>query len=102
MLRGPWLAVVSLVALRVVAAQYKARAGLVLNNGIIYTTWASHCDIRPYTSWVIGYDQNTLARVRVIDLTPNGTHGAIWASGAAPAVDGSGNIFALTGDGTFE
>src|SRR5207253_10376506 len=30
-------------------AQYKERAGLVLNSGIIYTTWASHCDIRPYT-----------------------------------------------------
>ena len=37
--------------------QYKERAGLVLNNGIVYTTWASHCDNRPYTSWVIGYDQ---------------------------------------------
>jgi hypothetical protein len=82
--------------------QYKERAGLVLSDGIIYTTWASHCDIRPYTGWVIGYDQNTLARVRVLNLTPNGTHGAIWASGAAPAVDGSGNLFALTGDGTFE
>ncbi len=83
-------------------AQYKERAGLLLSNGIIYTTWASHCDIRPYTSWVIGYDQNTLARVRVLNLTPNGTHGAIWSAGAAPAVDAAGNIFALTGDGTFE
>jgi len=83
-------------------AQYKERAGLVLNNGIIYTTWASHCDNRPYTSWVIGYDQNSLARVRVINLAPNGNEAAIWASGAAPAVDTSGNIFALTGNGTFE
>ena len=83
-------------------AQYKERAGLVLNSGIIYTTWASHCDIRPYTSWVIAYNQNTLARTAVLNLTPNGTHGAIWASGAAPGVDGSGNLFALTGDGTFE
>src|SRR5207244_42302 len=81
---------------------YKERAGLVLNSGIIYTTWASHCDIRPYTSWVIAYDQTSLARVRVINLTPNGSEAAIWASGAAPAVDASGNIFALTGNGTFE
>src|SRR5437660_11313676 len=84
------------------SAQYKERAGLVLNSGIIYTTWASHCDIGPYTSWVIAYDQNTLARTAVLNLTPNGTHGAIWDSGAAPGVDGSGNLFALTGDGTFE
>src|SRR4029077_8670207 len=81
--------------------QYKDRAGLVLVDGIIYTTWASHCDIRPYTSWVIGYDQHTLARVRVLNLTPNGNAGAIWAAGAAPAVDSSSNIYALTGNGTF-
>lgn len=82
--------------------QYKERAGLVLNNRVVYTSWASHCDVRPYTSWIIGYDQNTLAPVCVLNLTPNGTHGAIWGAGAAPAVDASGNIFALTGDGTFE
>ncbi len=30
-------------------AQYKERSALLLLNGIIYTGWASHCDIRPYT-----------------------------------------------------
>lgn len=82
--------------------QYKARAALTLANGMIYTEWASHCDIRPYTSWLIAYDKNTLARTRVLNLTPNGTHGAIWGSGAGPAQDSSGNLYALTGDGTFE
>ena len=82
--------------------QYKERAGLVLSGGIIYTFWASHCDQRPYTGWVIGYDNNTLARIRVLDLTPNGEGGAIWASGEAPAVDGAGNIYALVANGTFD
>ena len=82
--------------------QYKERAGLVLSGGIVYTTWASHCDIPPYTGWVIGYDKNTLARVRVLNLTPNGSDGAIWASGGAPAVDGAGNIYALVANGTFD
>src|ERR1700730_6582281 len=82
--------------------QYFQRSGLVLDNGVIYTFWASHCDARPYTSWVIGYDQTSLAQVRVINLTPNGGEGGIWASGAAPAVDASGNIFVLTGNGTFD
>ncbi len=82
--------------------QYKERPGLVLNNGIVYTTWSSHCDINPYTSWIIGYDQTSLSRVRVIDLVPNGSEGSIWAAGAAPAVDASGNMYALTGNGTFE
>src|ERR1700720_4577765 len=82
--------------------QYKERPGLVLNNGIVYTTWSSHCDIDPYTGWIIGYDQTSLSRVRVIDLVPNGNEGSIWAAGAAPAVDASGNMYALTGNGTFE
>ena len=82
--------------------QYKERVGLVLNGGLVYTFWASHCDINPFTGWVIGYNKNTLARVRVLNLTPNGSHGAIWASGAAPAIDVAGNIYALVADGTFD
>ena len=39
---------------------YKERSGLLLLNGIIYTTWASHCDIAPYTSWIIAYDETSL------------------------------------------
>jgi hypothetical protein len=82
--------------------QYKERAGLALSAGIVYTTWASHCDYQPYTGWVIGYDKNTLARIRVLNLTPNGSGGAIWATGGAPAVDGLGNIYALIANGTFD
>jgi len=82
--------------------QYKERAGLLLVNGIIYTSWASHCDIRPYTGWMIGYDEQTLGQVRVLNLTPNGNGGALWNSGAAPAADDSGNIYALEANGSFE
>ncbi len=82
--------------------QYKERAALLVANGLVYTSWASHCDIRPYTGLVIAYNKTTLARASVLNLTPNGTHGAIWASGAGPAADASGNLFTLVADGTFE
>ncbi|HEY2801636.1 MAG TPA: hypothetical protein VGI85_13660, partial [Chthoniobacterales bacterium] len=82
--------------------QYKERAGLVLDNGVVYLHWSSHCDHRPYTGWVMGYDATTLAQVSVFNLTPNGTHGAVWQSGAAPALDPAGNIYFLDADGTFE
>ena len=81
---------------------YKDRAGLLLLNGIVYTSWASHCDIRPYTAWVIGYDRLTLQQVNVIDLTPNGSEGSIWGSGAGPAADAGGNVYLLMANGAFD
>jgi hypothetical protein len=84
------------------ASQYKERAGLLLFNGVIYTTWASHCDNRPYTGWIISYSESTLQRVSVLNITPSGNEGSIWMSGAGPAVDSSGNIYFLTANGTFD
>ena len=82
--------------------QYIERPGLLLLNGAIFTSWGSHCDIRPYTSWVMGFDANTLAQTQAIDLIPNGNEGGIWMSGGAPAADSSGNIFLMNGNGTFD
>lgn len=82
--------------------QYKERVGLLLMNGVIYTGWASHCDIGPYTGWVMGYSQSTLQQVSVINITPNGSEAAIWMSGAGLAADSSNNIYFLAGNGTFD
>lgn len=82
--------------------QYKDRAGLLLVNHVIYTTWASHCDIRPYTGWVISYNETTLAQQSVINVTPNGSEGAIWAAGFGPAEDSNSNIYFLDANGVFD
>jgi len=82
--------------------QYVGRPGLLLLNGVIYTAWGSHCDIRPYTGWVIGYNASTLARQAVLNLAPNGTGAAVWMSGAGLAADHSGNIYMLVGNGDFD
>ena len=83
-------------------AQYKERAALLLLNGVVYTTWASDCDTRPYTGWIIGYSESTLAQASVLDVTPNANTGAIWMSGAGPAADSSGNIYFLDANGEFD
>jgi hypothetical protein len=82
--------------------QYKERAALLLLNNVIYTTWASHCDAGPYTGWIIGYNETTLARTSVLNITPNGNEGAIWMAGDGPAADSSGNFYFLVANGTFD
>jgi hypothetical protein len=82
--------------------QYKERPGLLQINGTIYTTWSSHCDIRPYTSWVMAFSADTLAQTSVLNLVPNGSEGGIWMAGTAPAADTSGNLFFIIGNGDFD
>jgi hypothetical protein len=82
-------------------AQYNERPGLLEIGGTIYTTWGSHCDDDPYTSWVMSYSADTLQQTSVLDLVPNGNEGGIWMAGAAPAADASGNIYFIIGNGDF-
>jgi len=82
--------------------QYKERSGLLLAGNEVYLTWASHCDIRPYTGWVMGYNAKTLAQETVLNVTPNGNEGAIWGAGAGLTSDNEGNIFFLDANGVFD
>jgi hypothetical protein len=84
------------------AKQYNERAALLLLGGVIYTSWGSHCDFNPYTAWIIGYNQSSLAQTSVLNLTPNGDEGSIWQSGGGLAADPQGNIYALIANGTFD
>jgi uncharacterized protein (TIGR03437 family) len=81
---------------------YKQRPGLLLLNGIVYTSWSSHCDIGAYHGWLIGYDAQTLKQVSIYNNTPNGNEGSFWAGGAAPAADSAGNIYLVSGNGAFD
>jgi hypothetical protein len=83
-------------------AQYKERPGLLLLNGIVYTAWSSHCDIPPYTGWIIGYNERTLAQTTVFNITPNGSDGSIWMSGGGLAADSENNIYFLAANGTLD
>jgi PQQ-like domain len=83
-------------------AQYKERSGLLMVGNTVYLTWASHCDIRPYTGWVMGYNGQTLKQTTVINVTPNGNEGAIWGAGAGLSADSNGNIFFLDANGVFD
>jgi outer membrane protein assembly factor BamB len=86
------------------AGSYEERAGLLLLNGVVYTTWTSHCDAAPYTGWVIAYNSSTLAQTGVLNVAANSAGGgpSIWMAGGGPAADSAGNIYALTANGAFD
>jgi len=78
------------------------RAGLLLQNNLVYIAWGSQCDIDPYHGWLMAYDANTLLQRAVWISTPDGGEGAIWQSGAAPSADSAGYTYFATGNGTFD
>jgi hypothetical protein len=55
-----------------------------------------------YDGWVMAYNEGTLQQQSVLDVTPNGSGGGIWMSGAGPAADVNGNVFLATSEGTFD
>jgi hypothetical protein len=78
------------------------RAAMLLNNGVVYLTWASSCDVGPYHGWVMAYDAHSLKQKAVFNASPDGDDSGIWGGDTGPAADNSGNIFVSTGNGRFD
>src|SRR5262249_36019265 len=78
------------------------RPALALLNGNIYIAYASHGDITPYHGWLFAFNATNVAQqVSVYNSTPNGGLGGFWQGGGGPAIDSAGNIFLMTGNGSF-
>lgn len=81
--------------------QFVQRPGLVVANGNVYIAFGS-TDVDPYHGWAFAYATSNFARVGIWCSTPNGAGGSLWQSGAAPSVDGSGNLYFATGNGDWD
>ena len=78
------------------------RSSLVLVNGLVVFSWASHEDSYAWHGWVLAYNAQTLQQTSVFCSTPNGVNGGIWMSGRAPVVDSGGNLYYVTGNGDWD
>jgi hypothetical protein len=78
------------------------RCALLLANGNVYVTFASYGDIAPYHGFMFAFNASSLAKVAVWNVTPTGSEGGIWMGAAGPAADQSGNIFVVSGNGTWD
>jgi F5/8 type C domain len=74
------------------------RAGLLLQAGKVFITWASHNDCGNYHGWVIAYDAATLNQVSVWMTTPSGAQAGNWMSGGGLVGDWT-HVYFTTGNG---
>jgi hypothetical protein len=75
---------------------HMSRVGLLLDNGVVYGAFASHCDLAPppYHGWVVAYDAKSLVLKGTFET---GVSGGIWQSGQGLSTDGNGNVFWVAG-----
>ena len=81
------------------------RPALLLSNGTVFLGFGALEDIDYYHGWVLGYTYSNggfSQQPMVFNDSPNGAKGGIWQAGGGLLADSSGNIYAATGNGTFD
>jgi hypothetical protein len=77
------------------------RAALLLANGSVYVGFGSHQDTPGFHGWLFRFNADDLSLRSVVCTTPDGKEGGVWQAGAGPAADMRGNVYVMTGNGTF-
>jgi len=81
--------------------RHQNRVALTLSQGVLTVGFASHCDQNNYHGWVLRFD-TTASPIRPLApymTNPNTGHGGLWQGGGGFTVDGSGNLYMVSGDG---
>jgi hypothetical protein len=75
----------------------KQRPALLLDTNIIYVAFGGDGS----RGCVFAFDAATLQQRGFWSSTPTGSNGGIWQSGQGPAADTDGNVYLITGNGSF-
>jgi hypothetical protein len=78
------------------------RPALLLSGGAIYFSTGSFNDAGIYHGWLFAFDATSLKQTGIWNDTPNGVKGGIWQSGRGAIADAQGNVYLVTGQGTFD
>ncbi len=78
------------------------RTGLTLDAGrVVFGFGGNYGDCSTYHGWVVSVPETGgTAASFAVDSAPGESQGAVWMGGAAPAVDGAGNIWVTAGNGS--
>jgi outer membrane protein assembly factor BamB len=79
---------------------HQQRAALALSHGRVYVSYGGlYGDCGNYHGWVLGAPAAGPTGALLGYRVPTGREGAIWAP-SGPAVDGAGNLYVATGNGS--
>lgn len=76
---------------------HKQRTSLLLSDGLLYIAFGGDKN----RGALFVFDAQTLAQRAFWNSTPTGVDGGIWQSGQGPAADAQGNVYLMTGNGSF-
>lgn len=90
------------------------RASLLESKDRIYLGFGTHMDSQPSHGWLLAYDAGNLHQPPKVYCTTCGTPsgsckeydgtscmGGIWQAGGGPATDSEGNVYVMTGNGSY-
>jgi uncharacterized protein (TIGR03437 family) len=84
-------------------SEHIQRPGLLLANGSVYVAFGSHGDFAPWHGWIMAYSATDLQQqTAIFNTTPSAAGASIWQSGRGLAADPTGQIYAATGNGSYD
>jgi hypothetical protein len=80
------------------------RAALLLSKGFVYVAFGAHQDTPGFHGWLFRFTANDPSEesMKVVCMTKNGKEAGIWQAGGGPAADASGNVYVITGNGSYD
>ncbi|MFN7993305.1 MAG: hypothetical protein U0Q18_06875 [Bryobacteraceae bacterium] len=83
--------------------QHIQRPGLLLANNAVYIGFGSHGDYTPWHGWILAYNAADIQQqTAVFCTTPSDAGSSIWQGGRGLAADPNGEIYASTGNGSYD